>query len=107
MVMTLEVAGIPRNEKPRSCGSVDVHNRAWSGEDGINQVFLRGWDLGIGRCPASGWHGRSRKLETRRRASPQYREFLALWKSADPDLRILIEANAEYKKLSASSQSPL
>jgi eukaryotic-like serine/threonine-protein kinase len=37
----------------------------------------------------------------------QYREFLALWKNADPDLRILNEAKAEYKKLSASSPSSI
>ena len=29
----------------------------------------------------------------------QYREFLTLWKEADPDLRPLKEAKAEYKKL--------
>ena len=29
----------------------------------------------------------------------QYREFLALWKNADPDLRILREAKTEYEKL--------
>jgi eukaryotic-like serine/threonine-protein kinase len=34
----------------------------------------------------------------------QYREFLALWKNADPDLRILHEAKAEYAKLSNSMQ---
>jgi DNA-binding winged helix-turn-helix (wHTH) protein/tetratricopeptide (TPR) repeat protein len=33
----------------------------------------------------------------------QYREFLTLWKNADPDLRILNEAKAEYQKLSARS----
>ena len=32
----------------------------------------------------------------------QYREFLALWKNADPDLRILDEAKNEYAKLSNS-----
>ena len=35
----------------------------------------------------------------------QYREFLALWKNADPDLRVLKEAKAEYKKLSERSTS--
>lgn len=34
----------------------------------------------------------------------QYRELLALWKNADPDLRILNEAKAEYKKLIAISR---
>jgi DNA-binding winged helix-turn-helix (wHTH) protein/tetratricopeptide (TPR) repeat protein len=32
-----------------------------------------------------------------------YREFLELWKNADPDLRTLKEARAEYKKLGAHS----
>jgi hypothetical protein len=32
----------------------------------------------------------------------QYRELLSYWKNADPDLHPLKEANAEYKKLSAS-----
>jgi tetratricopeptide (TPR) repeat protein len=35
----------------------------------------------------------------------QYREFLALWKNADPDLRVLKQAKEEYKKLSAHSPS--
>jgi len=37
------------------------------------------------------------------RSLDQYREFLNLWKNADPDLRLLKEARAEYKKLSAKS----
>ncbi len=37
----------------------------------------------------------------------QYRELLSFWKNADPDLRPLIEAKAEFKKLSARlSSSP-
>jgi eukaryotic-like serine/threonine-protein kinase len=35
----------------------------------------------------------------------QYREFLTLWKNADPDLRILNEAESEYKKISERSLS--
>lgn len=36
-----------------------------------------------------------------------FREFLALWKNADPDLRTLTEAKADYKKLSGHlSPSP-
>jgi tetratricopeptide (TPR) repeat protein len=35
------------------------------------------------------------------RSLEQYREVLAFWKNADPDLRLLREANAEYNKLSA------
>ena len=34
----------------------------------------------------------------------EYREFLALWKNAEPDLRILHAAKAEYAKLSNSTQ---
>jgi tetratricopeptide (TPR) repeat protein len=34
-----------------------------------------------------------------------YREFLTLWKDADPDLRTLKEAKAEYKKLSEHATS--
>jgi len=34
----------------------------------------------------------------------QYREFLALWKDADPDLRRLREAKAEYASLSNSAR---
>ncbi len=34
----------------------------------------------------------------------QYREFLGLWKNADPDLRILHDAKTEYAKLSSSTQ---
>jgi hypothetical protein len=37
----------------------------------------------------------------------QYREFLTLWKDADPDLRPLKEAKAEYKKLSERAPSSL
>jgi hypothetical protein len=35
----------------------------------------------------------------------QYRELLTFWKNADQDLRLLKEANAEYKKLSANLPS--
>jgi tetratricopeptide (TPR) repeat protein len=34
----------------------------------------------------------------------QYREFLALWKNADSDLRVLHEAKAEYEKLGDSAR---
>jgi DNA-binding winged helix-turn-helix (wHTH) protein/tetratricopeptide (TPR) repeat protein len=37
----------------------------------------------------------------------QYRELLTYWKNADPDLRPLKEAKAEYKKLSEPSPSSL
>ena len=35
----------------------------------------------------------------------EYRELLTIWKNADPDLRILREAKAEYKNLSDRSAS--
>ncbi len=35
----------------------------------------------------------------RRRAIASYKEFLTLWKDADPDVPILKEAKAEYAKL--------
>jgi hypothetical protein len=35
----------------------------------------------------------------RLRALAAYKEFLTLWKDADPDIPILKEANAEYAKL--------
>src|SRR5262249_31046536 len=34
----------------------------------------------------------------------QYRQFLALWRNADPDLRILHDAETEYAKLRSSMQ---
>jgi hypothetical protein len=33
------------------------------------------------------------------RAQAAYRDFLALWKDADPDIPILVEAKREYAKL--------
>ena len=33
------------------------------------------------------------------RESPAYRDFLMLWKGADPDIPILKQAKAEYAKL--------
>jgi hypothetical protein len=35
----------------------------------------------------------------RTRALAAYKDFLALWKDADPDIPILKEAQAEYAKL--------
>jgi len=35
----------------------------------------------------------------RGRALAAYKDFLTLWKDADPDIRILKEAKAEYAKL--------
>ena len=36
------------------------------------------------------------------RARRAYQDFLALWKDADPDVPVLIEARAEYAKLPPS-----
>jgi hypothetical protein len=36
---------------------------------------------------------------SRRRALAAYKDFLTLWKDADPDVPILKEAKAEYAKL--------
>jgi hypothetical protein len=33
------------------------------------------------------------------KAKAAYQDFLALWKAADPDIRILIAAKAEHAKL--------
>jgi hypothetical protein len=33
------------------------------------------------------------------KAKSAYRDFLALWKDADPDIPILLQAKAEYAKL--------
>jgi len=41
------------------------------------------------------------------RALAAYKDFLTLWKDADPDLRPLKEAKAEYKNLSERSQPSL
>jgi hypothetical protein len=35
----------------------------------------------------------------RAKAKKAYQDFLALWKDADPDIPVLIEAKAEYAKL--------
>jgi hypothetical protein len=33
------------------------------------------------------------------RALAAYKDFLTLWKDADPDIPVLLQAKAEYKKL--------
>jgi hypothetical protein len=38
------------------------------------------------------------------KAKAAYQDFLALWKDADPDIRILQQAKAEYAKLAGSSR---
>jgi hypothetical protein len=39
------------------------------------------------------------RARARVRALAAYKDFLALWKDADPDIPILKEAKAEYAKL--------
>jgi len=39
------------------------------------------------------------EVAARRRTLAAYKDFLALWKDADPDIPILKEAKAEYAKL--------
>jgi tetratricopeptide (TPR) repeat protein len=61
-------------------------------------IFHRGWGpyfplsyVGLARAAAlAGDAPRARKV---------YQDFLALWKDADPDLPILMEAKQEYAKL--------
>jgi hypothetical protein len=39
------------------------------------------------------------RIGARVRALAAYKEFLTLWKDADPEVPILIQAKAEYAKL--------
>jgi hypothetical protein len=39
------------------------------------------------------------QMQPRARALAAYKDFLTLWKEADPDIPILKEAKAEYAKL--------
>jgi eukaryotic-like serine/threonine-protein kinase len=59
------------------------------------QKFIDHWGL-VSNSP---WAGDTEK------SIAQYREFLTLWKNADPDLSVLKEAKGEYKKLSQRSAS--
>jgi len=47
--------------------------------------------LGLARAYAS--------TNDKEKARTAYQDFFALWKSADPDVPILKQANAEYKNL--------
>ena len=59
------------------------------------------------RPPSSTWVAYPRNSQTqgtdadaaRVRALAAYKDFLTLWKDADPDIPILKEAKAEYAKL--------
>jgi hypothetical protein len=44
-------------------------------------------------------HGTAGETPALQRALAAYQDFFALWKHADPDIRILKQANAEYVKL--------
>jgi len=50
--------------------------------------------LGLARAYALG--------AQREKALENYREFFALWKDADADLKLLQQARSEYEKLSAA-----
>jgi len=43
-------------------------------------------------------HARAARVDTAK-ARPAYQEFLTLWKDADPDIPVLLQAKAEYAKL--------
>jgi eukaryotic-like serine/threonine-protein kinase len=66
-----------------------LDNRGW----GPTNFFYPMAQLGLARAAAlSGDVAKSRRA---------YQDFLALWKDADPDVPILIQAKAEYAKLPA------
>jgi lipopolysaccharide biosynthesis regulator YciM len=52
--------------------------------------------LGLGRAEGA---DAARNLAARDRARSDYREFLASWKDADANIRILKEAKSEYRNL--------
>jgi hypothetical protein len=66
-----------------------LDNRGW----GSTLFFYPMARLGLARAAAI-----SGDLAKSRRA---YQDFLALWKDADPDVPVLIQAKAEYAKLPA------
>jgi hypothetical protein len=56
-----------------------------------SSIFYPLAQLGLGRAAAiSGDSGKARKA---------YQDFFALWKIADPDLPVLLEAKKEYEQL--------
>ncbi len=59
----------------------------------INDIYWPLARLGLARAYA--------QTSDTEKSLAQYRELLNFWKNADPDLRPLKEANAEYKKLEA------
>jgi hypothetical protein len=67
-----------------------LDNRAWE----PTSVLYPLAQLGLGRAAATA--GDSAKS---RRA---YQDFLALWKDADPDVPVLVQAKTEYTKLAGS-----
>jgi hypothetical protein len=65
-----------------------VGHRAWA----LNILYPASY-VGLARAAAlTGDIARSRKA---------YQDFFALWKDADPDLPLLVEAKSEYAKLPA------
>jgi tetratricopeptide (TPR) repeat protein len=70
---------------------------------GVARAYALEAGVGAGLVPAQG-HPQGAPLRqdfdaARVRALAAYKDFLALWKDADPDIPILREAKAEYTKL--------
>jgi hypothetical protein len=51
------------------------------------------------RSTAKRWHAVRPDAQRPLRALAAYKDFLTLWKDADPDIPILKETKAEYAKL--------
>ena len=56
------------------------------------------WGSWLNPCSAETWQGADADA-ARVPALAAYKDFLTLWKDADPDIPILKEAKAEYAKL--------
>jgi hypothetical protein len=67
---------------------------AHRGQDSLSMCFPLA-HLGLARAQAAANDPAARG---------SYEDFLALWKDADPDLPILVEAQQEYRKLSAAAR---
>jgi predicted Zn-dependent protease len=61
----------------------------------------RGWSVRGALYPLAyvGLARASALQDDKEKAAKAYEDFFALWKDADPDLSVLIEANKEYEKL--------
>lgn len=68
-----------------------ISDRGWSGWE----VFAPLAELGLARAYAM--------QQDREKSRKAYEDFFATWKEADPDIPILRQAKAEYKKLTATA----